>query len=272
MRHRAIMTVDLEDYRHHERERLTGVRADYHPDEVARQTDLLLDGFARLEIGATFFTVGELGKRLPPGTWRRITERHRVGCHGHIHRHVGRAGRDFFAEDIRRGKATLEDAAGVAVDSYRAPYFSSDGADPWFGEELAEAGYRLDSSRRIAFMRTPGGVTTLPGAGDTFAEVPLMSVGMRGRRLTVIGGALLRVLPLKVILTLMERARVGGFAPMVYLHPYDIDREAEPLRFSGVPWRGRLGDVVRRVGRDGVWAKVEALTKYYDFAPAESLV
>jgi len=272
MRRFAIMTVDLEDYRHHERERLTGVRADYHPDEVARQTDLLLDGFARLNIAATFFTVGELGRRLPPATWRRITERHRVGCHGFTFRHVGRAGRDFFAEDVRRGKEVLEDVAGVAVDSYRAPYFSSEGADPWFGQELAAAGYRLDSSRRIAFMRTPGGVTTLPGAGDAFAEVPLMSVGLRGRRLTVIGGSALRVMPLRVIVGLMERARAGGFAPMVYLRPYDLDREADPLRFSGVPWRGRLGDAVRRVGRAGIWAKVEALAEHYDFAPAESLL
>ena len=272
MRHRAIMTVQLEDYRHHARERLTGVCADYHPDEVARQTDRLLDGFARLDIGATFFAVGELGKRLPPGTWRRITERHRVGCHGHIHRHVGRAGREGFREDVRSGKAVLEDVAGVAVDSYRAPDFSADGTDPWFGEELAEAGYRLDSSRRIAFMRTPGGVTTLPGAGDAFAEVPLMSVGMRGRRVTVIGGTTLRALPLRVIVALMERARVGGFAPMVYLHPYDLDPQADPLRFSGVPWRARVSDVMRRYGRDSVWAKIEALSRRYAFAPVETLL
>lgn len=266
------MTVDLEDYRHHERERLTGVRSDFFPEEVVRQTERLLDLFEEHGITATFFTVGEIAARLPAATWRRLTAAHRVGCHGHRHRHVGRTGAVGFRDDVRAGKAALEDASGATVESYRAPYFSADGCDPWFGEHLAEAGFRLDSSRRIAAPCAAGGITRLPGAGDEVAEVPLMSVGVGSKRLTVIGGTYFRLLPLPVIEGLLDRAGAQGFAPMVYLHPYDVDPDAERLRFAALPLRGALGDRVRRWGRGGVAAKLAALCRRYDFSPAESLL
>ncbi|MBL4684027.1 MAG: DUF3473 domain-containing protein [Nannocystaceae bacterium] len=271
-RRKGVMTVDLEDYRHHERERLTGVRTGFHPEEVGTQTERLLDLFEANDIGATFFTVGELAPRLPKTLWRRMAHGHRVGCHGYRHRHVHRIGAATFRDDLRAGKNELQDTTGLAVDSYRAPYFSADRCDPWFGEALAEAGFSWDSSRRLALMRSPGGVTSLPGGGDTVREVPLMSVGLGSKRLTVIGGTYFRLLPLAAIERLLDRAYVQGFAPMVYLHPYDIDANAEHLRFSGLGVRGALGDRVRQWGRGGVADKLAALCRRYDFGPLESLL
>lgn len=272
LRRTAIMTVDLEDYRHHEQERMSGVRGDFYADEVAHQTELLLDTFDAHDISATFFTVGELASRLPQTMWRRLGARHRVGCHGHRHRHVHRLGPQAFVDDVVQGRAALQDATGSPVQSYRAPYFSADGCDPWFGEGLANAGFRLDSSRRITFMKTPGGVAPLAGAGDRVVEVPLMSVGLGSKRLTIIGGTYFRLLPLAAIERLLDRAYAQGFAPMVYLHPYDIDPDADALRFSGMGLRGRLGDRVRRIGRMSVSDKLAALSRRYQFGPAERLL
>ena len=124
----------------------------------------------------------------------------------------------------------------------------------------------------MASIGTPGGGTSLAGAGDAVLEVPLMSVGLGSKRLTVIGGTYFRLLPLALVEGLLDRAHARGFVPMVYLHPYDIDASAEHLDFTGLPLRGWLGDRVRHLGRSGIGDKLAALRRRFEFSPVESLM
>jgi len=270
----AFLSVDLEDYRRQElRDHL---RRDEppHPREVERQLDGLLTLFDAIGAGATFFTVGRLAGELASWAWREIAGSHRVGCHGHEHHRVRTLGPKGFARDLIASKSAVEDATGLAVVSHRAPYFSSDHCDPWFGEVLDRAGLTIDSSRRLRAVPSDcTWVMPLEGSGGRVGEVPLPAIGFGSKRITVIGGSYLRLLPLAWIVELLERGRVMGFLPTVYLHPYDIDAEAAPLDYGRFGHgQARLGDWIRRVGRSTVVEKITALARIYEFRAIEDLL
>lgn len=271
----AYLTVDLEDYRRQERRDHLGIEPPAHPDEVTAQLDRLLEIIDEMDADATFFTVGRLANELPPSVWPRVTARHRIGCHGYEHLRVARLGSDGFGADLERAKHLLEDRIGASVLSFRAPYFSSDGCFPWFGEVLARTGFRVDSSMRLSrngpeFM----GTMPLPGSDGFVTEVPLASFGLGPKRLTVIGGTYFRLLSLASIRWLLARVEARGFVPVVYLHPYDADPDAAPLDYPRrFPYlSARVGDWVRRQGRASVRDKLLALARVYAFRSIESVL
>jgi len=269
----AIMTIDLEDYRRQELRDHLGLPQPANPREVERQLDIVLELLDICDARATFLAVGRLAAELSRSVWPRIAARHRIGCHGHEHERVARQGPGRFREDLRAAKAELQDAAGVPVVSFRAPYMSSDGCDPWFGEALASVGFRLDSSRRLR-RPPPGfhGTLPVPGTGGEVTEVPFPCIGFGEKRLTIIGGTYFRLLPLPVITHLLARCERRGFVPLVYLHPYDVDPDAPPLAYPRGYWRQRAGDRMRRTGRTSAASKLRALARRYAFQPMESLV
>jgi peptidoglycan-N-acetylglucosamine deacetylase len=273
-RRKLAMTVDFEDYRRQELRDHLGEPRPANPAEVEQQLDMLLELFDRLGAQATFFSVGRLTGELNPSVWRRIVARHRLGCHGHEHQRVFALGRDGFRDDLHQAKLTLEDASGTAVDSFRAPYFASDGTDPWFGEVLAAEGFRIDSSRRLGAPPPDfAGTYQLDGAGGQVLEVPLPSIGYGPKRLSVIGGTYFRLLPLRLIRGLLERTEQQGFLPIIYLHPYDIDPDAPPLAYPRWGyWRHKAGGWMRRIGRGSAAAKLRALTDTYEFESLEQLL
>ena len=270
----GILTVDLEDYRRQELVRQLGGVFPPHPAEVERQVHALLELFESIEAGATFFTVGRLAAELPRSIWSRFGKKHRIGCHGHEHLHVWQQGPRCFLADVRRAKAALEQTVAAEVISFRAPYFSSDSCDPWFGEMLAKAGFLIDSSRRL--NRAPSDFHwTLPltGSDGAVTEVPFPSIGFGVKRLTVIGGTYFRLLPLSVIRNLLSRGERQGFVPLIYLHTYDIDGAAPPLEFpGGGKLASRAADYMRRVGRESAGEKLRALADTYEFRPIESVL
>ena len=271
----CILTVDLEDYRRQELRDHRGSNEPPHPGEVERQLDSLLELFDSIQSQATFFTVGRLVSELSPGIWRSLTEKHRVGCHSFEHHRIWKMGPIGFKRDLQKAIGVLQDITSQPIISYRAPYFSSDHCDPWFGEILAEAGIRIDSSRRL--RSAPAGFSgTLPlqGSGGLVRELPLASIGFGPKRVTVIGGTYMRVLPISMIELLMSQAHSRGFLPMIYLHPYDLDATAPPLDYERSLkhlWP-RIGDQVRRIGRQTIAQKLRALASKYKFHTAESVL
>jgi peptidoglycan/xylan/chitin deacetylase (PgdA/CDA1 family) len=207
--------------------------------------------------------------------WRRITHVHSVAAHSFQHHAVwGRTPRAFL-EDIVATKAALEDATARPVVAYRAPYFSVDGCDPWFGEALAEAGYRIDSSVRLSTPPTGfAGTLPLAGGGGMVTEMPLQSIGRGRTRVTVIGGTYFRLFPLKLIQHLLRRAERAGFIPMIYIHPYDLDPDAPLLDFppGARHLMHRLGDRFRHVGRESAVDKLRALSQSFEFRTLESFL
>jgi polysaccharide deacetylase family protein (PEP-CTERM system associated) len=270
---KAILTVDLEDYRDHQLSDLSGLSQQGYPEEVTKQTSMLLDIFERLSCRATFFTVAKTAESLPKSLVERIAREHHVGCHGYNHDFVYTLGKDRFREDITRAKRSLETIFGVEILSYRAPYFSCDGCSPWFGEVLGDVGFKVDSSIRLNKLNPDTEKTfALEGSNGRVLEFPLYCSGVGPKRLTVIGGTYFRILPFSVILKLMRRAEKRGFFPIIYLHPYDIDPTARRLEDSGKrSLRSRLGEEVRRIGRASVGEKLNALAKHFSFVAMDDI-
>jgi peptidoglycan/xylan/chitin deacetylase (PgdA/CDA1 family) len=89
-----------------------------HPDGTPAVLELLATRGAR----ATFFLVGEQVVRNPGLAAEIVAGGHRIGLHCDRHRNLLRLGPVAVGEDIRRARATIEDATGVEIDLYRPPY------------------------------------------------------------------------------------------------------------------------------------------------------
>jgi hypothetical protein len=249
----AILTIELVD---HARE---------PGGALARQLARTLATLADCGARATFLCEGRLAGELDGAALRAIAAGHEIGCHGHAYVPVERLGAAGFAEDLHAGKCALEDASGAAVTSFRAPDWSGSQCDPWFGEVLAREGFRIDSSRRLD-LAPPDFTGTLPlmGAEGSVREVPVLAMGVGTQRMTVIGGAPFRLLPLASIRLLLERAESLAFIPQVVLHPQDLDPTEHPERPRGL--LARATRLMQRTGRETVAGKLKALTYRYAFA------
>ena len=89
-----------------------------HPDGTPAVLELLAGASAR----ATFFLVGEQVERRPALASQIVDAGHLVALHGYRHSPQPRLRAEAVRADITRGKAVVEDAAGVEVVYHRPPY------------------------------------------------------------------------------------------------------------------------------------------------------
>jgi polysaccharide deacetylase family protein (PEP-CTERM system associated) len=213
-------------------------------DRVERNCALILDMFAQAEVKATFFTLGWVAQRHGALMRRIVAEGHELASHGWDHARVFRMDRATFAEDLKKSRATLEDASGMQVRGYRAPSFSIDQRTPWAYMELAEQGYAYSSSvapivhdhygwreaPRFAFRPLPW---------SDLLEIPVTTAMFAGKRLAAGGGGFFRVLPYAFSRWAIRQVNRHDRRPAVfYFHPWEVDPE-QP-RVAGAPLRSRL--------------------------------
>ncbi len=89
-----------------------------HPEGTPAVLELL----SAAGVHAAFFLVGEQVRRRAALAARILAEGHLVGLHCDRHRLQLRLGAGTVAEDIRRGRAAIEDATGTALAWHRPPY------------------------------------------------------------------------------------------------------------------------------------------------------
>ena len=165
---RNALTFDVEEYFH--AEVFTGVvpRAQWSAMEsrVAQATERLLALLAETGTRATFFVLGWVAERHPDLVRAIVAQGHEVACHGYDHQMITRQSRAEFTEDIRRAKATVEDAAGVAVTGYRAPTFSVVRETLWSLEVLAESGFSTTRDLPTSTIARIPAAARVPHRGD----------------------------------------------------------------------------------------------------------
>jgi polysaccharide deacetylase family protein (PEP-CTERM system associated) len=270
------LTFDVEEYFHAEAFSSV-VRPEEWPtleSRVVSATERLLDLLEETGTTATFFVLGWVAERHP-GLIRAIhTRGHEVACHGYWHQMITRQSRAQFAEDIQRGKAAVEDAAGAAVIGYRAPTFSVVRETLWSLEVVAEAGFRYDSSI-FPVVHDRYGIPDAPrfphrvaaGRQGQIAEFPLSTVTPLGWRVPVAGGGYFRLLPYaltrRALRHLNEREGQPG---VVYLHPWEIDPGQPRLP---VGW---LTGLRHSVNMGGTESKLRRLLREFRFAPVRDVL
>ena len=270
------LSVDVEDWFQVGAFENTIARSDWDSCElrVERNVDAILALFDRAGVKATFFTLGWVAERVPQ-TIRKIAEAgHELASHGYDHQRVFTMDRAGFAEDLRKSRAILEDAGGVAVTGYRAPSFSIDARNPWAHEELAAQGYAYSSSvAPIAHdhygWREAPRFAFHPVDGADLIELPVTTAMLRGRRLAAGGGGFFRTLPYAFSRWAIAQVnRDEGEPAIFYFHPWEVD-PGQP-RVADAPLRSRLrhytslAAMERKLERllgDFAWGRVDAIAQ-----------
>jgi polysaccharide deacetylase family protein (PEP-CTERM system associated) len=210
---------------------------------VALNTGRALDVFAAAGVQATFFTLGWVAQRQPALIRRIVAEGHELASHGWAHDRVTSFTPEAFRADLRRARATLEDAAGVAVRGYRAPSFSIGKANAWALDVLAEEGYAYSSSV-APFGHDHYGWPGFPRFAhrplpdSPMVEAPVTTARVAGR-LTGFGGGFFRLLPYALAAHFMRQVNAAERQPAIfYFHPWEIDPD-QP-RVADAPLKSRV--------------------------------
>jgi polysaccharide deacetylase family protein (PEP-CTERM system associated) len=269
------MTVDVEDYFHVSV--FDGVvprsRWESLESRVERNTDRLLQIFADAGVTATFFVLGWVAERHP-GLVRRIAdEGHEVASHGYAHRLVYDLTPSMFRDDIRRSKAALQNATGMAVEGYRAPSYSVTPRSLWALDVLIEEGFRYDSSifpihhDRYGIPVSSRHPYRLNRPGGSIIEVPGSTVRWGVFNFPVAGGGYFRILPYPwTRWGIAQLNRVENRPAIFYMHPWEIDPD-QPRLSAGMLSRFRhyrnLGETEGRLKR---------LLADFDFGPMQAVL
>ena len=271
---RNALSIDVEEYFQVGAFETVLDRADWdrHESRVEEATDRILALLADRRVHATFFVLGWIAERHPALIARIAAGGHEVASHGWDHARVFTLTADAFRDDLRRARATIEDAAGTAVTGYRAPSFSIDQRTPWAHPILAEEGYAYSSSvAPIAHdhygWREAPRFAWRPVAGSPLVELPVTTVELAGHRFAAAGGCFFRLYPYALSRWAVRRLNTSDHRPaVVYLHPWEVD-PGQP-RIAGAPLKSRLRHYSRlgameaklaRLVDDFAWGRVDAV-------------
>jgi polysaccharide deacetylase family protein (PEP-CTERM system associated) len=241
------MTIDVEDYFHVSVFDGVVPRAVWATLEsrVYANTQRLLGIFAEYDVRATFFVLGWVAERFPKLVSEIAALGHEVASHGYSHRLVYDQVPSAFRDDVRRAKATLEDAANTPVVGYRAPSYSVTPRSLWALDILIEEGYRYDSSifpirhDRYGIPLSPRHPYAIERAAGSIIEVPGSTTRVGSLNLPVAGGGYFRILPFWWTKWGISRVnRLEGRPVVFYLHPWEVDPN-QPRLHAGLLGRFR---------------------------------
>jgi polysaccharide deacetylase family protein (PEP-CTERM system associated) len=235
------MSVDVEDYFHVSafdgfvpRDRWEELES-----RVCVNTERLLAIFEETQVRSTFFVLGWVAERHPDLVRRIASLGHEIASHGYGHRLVYDLTHERFRDDVRRAKAILESASGVAVSGYRAPSYSVTPRSLWALDILIEEGYRYDASifpihhDRYGIPVSSRHPYMLDRAGGSLMEVPASTISWGPLNLPIAGGGYFRILPYGWTRWAIARLnRVEQMPAIFYLHPWEIDPEQPRLESS----------------------------------------
>ncbi|MEX0866463.1 MAG: XrtA system polysaccharide deacetylase [Pirellulales bacterium] len=199
---------------------------------VERNTRRLLALLAEQQVRATFFVLGWTAEQFPDLVREIVAAGHELGSHGYWHRLIYQQTPAAFREDIVKARAVLEEIGQVKVDVYRAPSFSITNRSLWALDELAAAGYRLDSSifpvhhDRYGLPDAKTEPHVIRTDNGEIEEFP-MAVKRFGRlNWPLSGGGYFRLLPVAVSIRYLRQINQRRGLPFVfYIHPWEIDPE-----------------------------------------------
>jgi len=202
---------------------------------VEQSTRKVLELLAAFHLHGTFFVLGWVAERYPSLVREIHAAGHDIGCHSYSHRLIYRLSPGQFRDDTRRALAAIQDAAGVAVQAYRAPTFSITSRSLWALEILLELGITVDSS----IFPTRSHLYGIPNAprlpfririqGSDLLEFPLPTLKVGSWGLPVTGGVYLRLFPYRFQALALNKMESGAEPIVLYFHPWELDPDQPRL-------------------------------------------
>ena len=229
------MTIDVEDYfqvsafEHH----IDKSTWETVPCRLENNMDRILQLLSDHNTQATFFTLGWVADNYPSVVKRIVSEGHELASHGYQHVRVSDQTAEQFLADISHTKDLLQQIGGKEVKGYRAASFSMGEKTPWAHDMLAQAGYIYSSSiypiqhdhygmpSASRFLYYP-----LKEESQGFAEIPISTLDVFGRRMPVGGGGYFRFFPYKFSKWMISKINEDDKQSTIfYFHPWEIDSE-----------------------------------------------
>ena len=260
-----ILTVDVEEAFHRNDLHLSRRQRGLLGGRVVEQTERLVSLLRAAGQGGTFFVLGEVAEQYPKLVKQLAADGFELGLHGYGHRLVYEQQEGEVLRETQAAKALLEKLAGREVVGFRAPSWSITQRSFWALRILAAMGFRYDSSILPAKACLGGVNRSNPlihrRAEADIIEVPPSIVSIGRFRLPFSGGLYLRTLPYRFIRHCIRRLNKKGIPAVIYLHPWELDRELPRLELG---WKGRYA---LYYNLDTAQTKVEQLLAEFSFAP-----
>ena len=232
-----ILTFDIEEWYHFDIFSTEDKWLDY-PTRIDLYLPRILDKLDELNIKATFFCLGWIARTYPEILRKIYARGHQVACHSDKHFFVREMTPETFNEDLGNALASIEDAIGEKVTSFRAPAFTISEDAVWAFEVLAKNGIETDSSI-FPSTRSFGGFPSFGEAapalikykGYEIKEFPISVGKILGKDFVFGGGGYFRLFPYSLIKRLMSKSEYN----MTYLHMRDFDYEQPRFKYlSGI--------------------------------------
>jgi polysaccharide deacetylase family protein (PEP-CTERM system associated) len=225
-------TIDLEEYFQVSKFEQTIPRNKWDdcPARVRSNTIRILELLDEFSCKATFFTVGWVAERYPDLIREIAKAGHEIACHSYWHRIVYHLTPVEFRADIRKAKVVLEDLAGNAVVSFRAPTYSIIKKSEWAWDILIEEGFHVDSSVFPVHHRRYGNPVAnrflhkIRRASGTLIEFPLSTVRIAGTNFPIVAGGYLRFFPYAFTKYGIKKLNEVEKKPAILaFHPWELD-------------------------------------------------
>ncbi|MCJ7448021.1 MAG: polysaccharide deacetylase family protein [Bacteroidales bacterium] len=251
-------------------------------ERVLKNVNVLLKLFGENKVRGTFFILGEIAATYPDLVKSIANAGHEIGVHGFYHDQFFKLSRDKAKKEIFRAKELIEMITGTRIYGFRAPAFSISESTSWALEVISELGFKYDSSimpAKASRYGWPGFCKDIVRLelqnGNSLIEVPLSVVNIMGRTVPTCGGGYLRYLPYsftrEAILSIQKHRPA-----IVYLHPYELDKEKYPDFFykarSSSELQKRLPLMLYRLNKKSVEKKLEYLVKEFNFKPINDII
>ena len=233
----CAFTIDVESFAESHRQSVSVPASLLEParmdEEIVRNLDSCLAFLDQYQVRATFFFLGRIAQTAPQVVRNVASAGHEIGCHSLQHVRISGQTREEFRSELRAARESLEDASGASVIGFRAPDFSIGRSNLWALDELAEAGFRYDSSlvpTRIhdvyGLAGTSKGLFRWPNG---IIEFPLPVATILGVGVPMGGGGYFRLFPSAWTRSFFEGRQRRSMPTAFYIHPYEIGTAAPQL-------------------------------------------
>lgn len=175
---------------------------------------------------ATFFVLAQVAQENPELIRRISQSGHEIAVHGLNHQLVSEKSPNQFNSEIRLAKKIIENITGQKTIGFRAPNFSIFNKADWALVELANMGFKYDSSLFPFSLKRWGKVSTdihQPIKNSKLLECPISNYKFLGFNIPISGGFYFRAIPYPIFSFLLKRIIKKGRVPILYFHCMDLE-------------------------------------------------
>lgn len=273
---RNAFTVDVEDFFQVSAFEKFIPRADWpnYPQRICESLPKILELTAEINVLGTFFILGWQAENHPELVRRIADAGHEIGFHSFSHSLLYQMEPAAFRDELRRGKALLEDLTGRKVEAFRAPSFSITKKSLWALDVLAEEGFRYDSSifpiyhDRYGIPDAPREIHSRETDHGRIWEFPPSAAAIGSMNLPVSGGGYFRLYPYALTRHFLKAINLKEKRPFIfYVHPWEVDPDQPRL-----PFGSRATQFRHRVGLGRNLAKLRKLLRDFSFCPLSEAI